>query len=445
MVVVLKESTEVQLQSSIIVVGDNDENDLEDDVPSNQPDPPTSLPAVFAAPVLPLSSTTTAINTVATTTTTASSVATAVTPITLDDLRRYFHLPIADVAKQLSTCTTALKKICRKLNISKWPYRQILSLTKTIQSLEMASLNDHLVDELKQQYRDQIQLLHKAIAEVMKNPNKPIDELQALSLLAMTPAGVVSQAMDLDLDDDNDNDLTDKLDVQHIIKSATAIIAQPTVAGAPASAANKKLKNKRKVDSDGTDEPGAVISTSSSVPVSVPETMSVPANSVSTPVPTSTTSASTAATTAATIAGSSAAGNSIAGDCRMHLPVPPLLHDTASSTLTALIATSFGARGEQDNGLAGPLLTIGYTTVQHDPQYENPKYQFFSPVQLAPLKRKKLSSTVASKVVPLMEPDIGSNYSIEFIPQFILGNRNMDSAGYQHKVMEQYNRNNSNN
>ncbi|RYG94705.1 hypothetical protein EON65_57080, partial [archaeon] len=92
--------------------------------------------------------------------------------ITLEDLRRYFHLPIAEVAKHLNTCTTALKKICRKLNINKWPYRQILSLTKSIQSIEMASLNEALDDELRNQYRKQIAVLRKTIAEVVHNPSK---------------------------------------------------------------------------------------------------------------------------------------------------------------------------------------------------------------------------------------------------------------------------------
>jgi len=38
----------------------------------------------------------------------------------IDDLRKYFHLPIIQVAKQLGTCTTALKRICRRNGIEKW-------------------------------------------------------------------------------------------------------------------------------------------------------------------------------------------------------------------------------------------------------------------------------------------------------------------------------------
>eukprot|EP00598_Pedospumella_elongata_P012066 CAMPEP_0185001844 /NCGR_PEP_ID=MMETSP1098-20130426/72222_1 /TAXON_ID=89044 /ORGANISM="Spumella elongata, Strain CCAP 955/1" /LENGTH=169 /DNA_ID=CAMNT_0027529213 /DNA_START=191 /DNA_END=697 /DNA_ORIENTATION=+ len=52
--------------------------------------------------------------------------------VRMEDLRKFFHLPIVEVARQLGTCTTALKKICRKNKINKWPYRQIRSITKSI-------------------------------------------------------------------------------------------------------------------------------------------------------------------------------------------------------------------------------------------------------------------------------------------------------------------------
>jgi len=48
--------------------------------------------------------------------------------IRIDDLRRYFHLPIVEVARQLRVCTTLFKRICRNNNIKKWPYRQVFEL-----------------------------------------------------------------------------------------------------------------------------------------------------------------------------------------------------------------------------------------------------------------------------------------------------------------------------
>lgn len=92
---------------------------------------------------------------------------------TIEELRRYFHLPIVEVAKQLGICTTLLKKVCRKLKIKKWPYRQIRSITKSVQSLEMASLNDALLDAERLRYREQITLLQNTLDLLIQDPNTP--------------------------------------------------------------------------------------------------------------------------------------------------------------------------------------------------------------------------------------------------------------------------------
>jgi hypothetical protein len=92
---------------------------------------------------------------------------------TIDELRRYFHLPLVEVAKQLGICTTLLKKVCRKLKIKKWPYRQIRSITKSVQSLEMASLNDALEESERARYREQIALLQHTLDLLIQDPNTP--------------------------------------------------------------------------------------------------------------------------------------------------------------------------------------------------------------------------------------------------------------------------------
>lgn len=92
---------------------------------------------------------------------------------TIEELRRYFHLPIVEVAKQLGICTTLLKKVCRKLKIKKWPYRQIRSITKSVQSLEMASLNEALLEPEKARYREQITLLQNTLDLLIQDPNTP--------------------------------------------------------------------------------------------------------------------------------------------------------------------------------------------------------------------------------------------------------------------------------
>ena len=43
--------------------------------------------------------------------------------ITESELRKYFHMPLSRVAKELSCSRTSLKKICRKNGIQRWPCR----------------------------------------------------------------------------------------------------------------------------------------------------------------------------------------------------------------------------------------------------------------------------------------------------------------------------------
>ena len=60
--------------------------------------------------------------------TVAFSVAQAMPPsknISFDELSRYFHLPINQVAKELGVCATILKKICRRNGIPRWPHRKV--------------------------------------------------------------------------------------------------------------------------------------------------------------------------------------------------------------------------------------------------------------------------------------------------------------------------------
>ncbi|KAJ1494889.1 hypothetical protein T484DRAFT_1926581 [Baffinella frigidus] len=41
-----------------------------------------------------------------------------------DDLKRMFHLPLADAAGKIGLCQTTFKKTCRRLGISAWPYQK---------------------------------------------------------------------------------------------------------------------------------------------------------------------------------------------------------------------------------------------------------------------------------------------------------------------------------
>jgi len=52
--------------------------------------------------------------------------------ITLEELRTYFNKPIEEAARTIGICSTLLKKICRRYNIRRWPYRQVRSCIETM-------------------------------------------------------------------------------------------------------------------------------------------------------------------------------------------------------------------------------------------------------------------------------------------------------------------------
>ncbi|KAJ1468598.1 hypothetical protein T484DRAFT_1854901 [Baffinella frigidus] len=41
-----------------------------------------------------------------------------------DDLKRMYHLPLADAADKIGLCQTTFKKTCRRLGIVHWPYQK---------------------------------------------------------------------------------------------------------------------------------------------------------------------------------------------------------------------------------------------------------------------------------------------------------------------------------
>jgi hypothetical protein len=94
---------------------------------------------------------------------------TATTTITFEQLTKYFHLPINDVAKELGICATMLKKICRKNGIPRWPHRKIKSLNKMIENLE-ASLQNN-TSEAEECIKQEINILKNKKSLIMKNPS----------------------------------------------------------------------------------------------------------------------------------------------------------------------------------------------------------------------------------------------------------------------------------
>ncbi|GLT82531.1 hypothetical protein SLE2022_008950 [Rubroshorea leprosula] len=56
--------------------------------------------------------------------------------IAMEDLAKYFDLPIVEASKSLKVGVTVLKKKCRELGIPRWPHRKIKSLDGLIRDLQ---------------------------------------------------------------------------------------------------------------------------------------------------------------------------------------------------------------------------------------------------------------------------------------------------------------------
>mmetsp|Transcript_190 Transcript_190/g.520 ORF Transcript_190/g.520 Transcript_190/m.520 type:complete len:486 (-) Transcript_190:232-1689(-) len=56
-------------------------------------------------------------------------------PVTKESLSEFFTLPLHQVSSKLGMCTTAFKKLCRRLGIQRWPHRQLRGIEKRMASL----------------------------------------------------------------------------------------------------------------------------------------------------------------------------------------------------------------------------------------------------------------------------------------------------------------------
>jgi len=88
--------------------------------------------------------------------------------ISFDELSKYFHLPINQVAKELGVCATILKKIWRRNGIPRWPHRKIKSLDKMISNLEVNLAKNPTERE---EINHEVELLKTKKLEIMKNPD----------------------------------------------------------------------------------------------------------------------------------------------------------------------------------------------------------------------------------------------------------------------------------
>lgn len=55
----------------------------------------------------------------------------------LEEIQKYFDVPITRAAKKMNVGLTLLKKRCRELNIMRWPHRKIKSLKTLISNIKV--------------------------------------------------------------------------------------------------------------------------------------------------------------------------------------------------------------------------------------------------------------------------------------------------------------------
>ncbi|KAL8519505.1 hypothetical protein ACS0TY_010440 [Phlomoides rotata] len=62
----------------------------------------------------------------------------------LEEIQKYFDVPITRAAKELNVGLTVLKKRCRELNIARWPHRKIKSLKSLIHNVQELGLTNEI-------------------------------------------------------------------------------------------------------------------------------------------------------------------------------------------------------------------------------------------------------------------------------------------------------------
>ena len=100
------------------------------------PAPPTSLPPPSTKPQAAVAIAIHSANSVLGSASASNGSTLLSKEVKLDELSKYFHLPEKAVAKELGICLTSLKKLCRSYGITRWPFRKLKSLERTMRKVQ---------------------------------------------------------------------------------------------------------------------------------------------------------------------------------------------------------------------------------------------------------------------------------------------------------------------
>ena len=130
--------------------------------------------------------------------------------LTYAGISKCFHMPIEEAVKTLKVSRTQLKHTCRKLNLARWPYRQLCSMDAMIDALERGhipssslrtsvtsvgklrdekhAMMDHGVFTLSTNFKKLRQQYYKAVCVWRQNPQYVLQ--QSLRQLLLVQAGI---------------------------------------------------------------------------------------------------------------------------------------------------------------------------------------------------------------------------------------------------------------
>jgi len=372
----------------------------------------------------------------------------------LEELRKYFHLPIVEVARQLGICTTLLKKVCRKNGIFRWPYRQIKSITKSIQSLEVASLNESLNDRERARYKDQIVMLHGALNLLIQNPNAPVGNLVLGDLMdGGMLEGIGVGGMGGDGIDDGDDGMEEDAGASAGAGTGASAANPGADSGADATSSSSSSSSSSDptlgaVALPGLDSATGALTGGSMTPMDarvsigggVPKQMNANRGMVigglpsiphsdrllprgHVPVP----NHEVAAVIAAAVATADIEVNTESTQRKRRAAAMAVAIEEEEERLARARATlfaiedsnngsMFGGAGGGGPGMMGSSPTmVGSTIVNFMLVTEcgHRKLQFRAPVHLAPLQRRKVKA--GKRLVPLIEPDICNHMKMDFL------------------------------
>ncbi|CAI5709221.1 unnamed protein product [Peronospora destructor] len=141
----------------------------------------------------------------------------------LSELQKYYHLPLREAARRLGSCEAVVKRVCRRKQIQRWPYRQVSSKLIKIQHLckYMAHMSDaeqkaRIQQKIKQLTQEYLELVGGQVPTELQLTPADVPALPPPSYTGDAPMdpAVLAAASDDDVghkedDEDMDDDATE--------------------------------------------------------------------------------------------------------------------------------------------------------------------------------------------------------------------------------------------